>query len=264
MSALSEGAEVHMGRTTAQRRSAALLAACWVLSSCGPRGSDVPLEGAIAAQAAICRAELTVDGKTYEAGTAFVVDVGARTVLVTAQHLFGTMGGLDEEIPWQAMPARATSVRCRQVKGGGVWMTSAALAITGAHPVSATSTAEFKDIAVFPLADQSAALPRLTLSESEPATGSKIWLVAQVKGRNPSMLLHRATVLGHQQGALIYKFDDKQIELQATSGAPVVDASGKLVGINLAGTTEEGSTDVQGVADSLDVVRKALAAIPRV
>lgn len=251
-----------MSRITAQRQSAALLAACWVLSSCGPRGSDVPLEGAIAAQAAVCRPELTVNNETYEAGTAFVVDGGSRPLLVTAQHLFGEMGGLNEEIRWQDMPARATSVRCRQLKGSGVWTTGAALAITGAHPVSATSTAEFKDIAVFPLTAQNATLPRLTLAESEPATGSKIWLVAQVKGGKPLMLLHRATVVGHEQGALIYKFDDKEIELQATSGAPVVDAAGKLVGINLAGTTEEGSTDVQGVADSLDVVRKALAALP--
>ena len=250
-----------MGTMLATRRMAGLLAPLWMLASCMSRGNDVPLDGAIAAQAAICRPELTVDGKPYEAGTAFVVD-GPRRLLVTAHHLFGDMGGLDEEIRWQDMPTRATSVRCRQSKGSAEWTTGAALAIAGAHPVSATSTAEYRDIAVFPLSGQAAGSPGLTLAEKEPATGSKVWLVAQIKGGDPAALLHRATVVGHEQGAMIYAFDDKRIELQATSGAPVVDAAGKLVGINLAGTTAEGSSDVQGVADSLDVVRKALSALP--
>ncbi len=241
----------------ATRWMAALTAPLWVLASCSPRGSDVPLEGAIAAQVAICRPELTVDNKPYQAGTAFVVN-GPRRLLVTAHHLFGEMGGLSKEIRWQDMPTRATSARCRQIKGKGEWTTGAALAIAGAHAVSATSTAEYKDIAVFLLIGHAAGLPGLTLAEKEPATGSKVWLVAQLKGGNPEMLLHRATIVGQEQGAMIYAFDDKRIELQATSGAPVVDASGKLVGINLAGTTAEGSSDVRGVADSLDVVRKAL------
>ena len=101
----------------------------------------------------------------------------------------------------------------------------------------------------------------MTLADKQPATGSKVWLVAQIKGGDPEMLLHRATVVGYEQGAMIYAFDDKRIELQATSGAPVVDAAGQLVGINLAGTAAEGSNDVQGVADGLDVVRKALFAL---
>ena len=250
-----------MGETMTARWTVALLAPLWVLASCTTHSSDVPLEGALAAQAAICRPELTVDHKPYEAGTAFVVD-GPRRLLVTAQHLFGEMGGLDEEIRWQDMPTRATAVRCHPFKGKGEWTTGPALAIPDAHPVAATSTAEYKDIAAFPLTGQVDGLPALTLAEHEPASGSKVWLIAQIKGGDPAVLLHRATVVGHEQGALVYAFDDKRIELQATSGAPVVDAAGKLVGINLAGTTAEGSADVQGVADSLDVVRKALAGLP--
>ncbi len=249
-----------MRNTTVAWWMAVLIAPSCILASCSPRGSDVPLEGAIAAQAAICRPELTVDNTPYEAGTAFVVN-GPRRLLVTAHHLFGEMGGLTEEIRWQDMPTRATSARCRPYKGKGEWTTGAALAIAGAHPVSATSTDEYRDIAAFPLTGQAAGSPGLTLADKEPATGSKVWLVAQIKGGDPEMLLHRATVVGYEQGAMIYAFDDRRIELQATSGAPVVDAAGKLVGINLAGTTAEGSNDVQGVADGLDVVRKALLAL---
>ncbi|MFV0625019.1 trypsin-like peptidase domain-containing protein [Sphingomonas sp. ac-8] len=218
----------------------------------------MPLEGATAAQAAICRPEFTVDKEPYGAGTAFVVN-GPRPLLVTAHHLFGEMGGLDEEIRWNEMPARATAAHCAQIKGKGAWTTGPALAIAGAHPVSATSTAEFKDIAVFPLVGQPAGSPGLVLAEKAPATGSKVWLVAQIRGGNPDVLLHRATVVEYEQGAMLYAFDDKRIELQATSGAPIVDAEGRLVGINLAGTTGENPNDVLGVADSLDVVRKTLS-----
>jgi hypothetical protein len=159
-----------MGITTMAGRGGIMLALAAGLSACS-RG-DVPLAGAIATQDAICRPELIVDGKSYDAGTAFVN--GARPLLVTAHHLFGEMGGLPEEVRWQDM-------------------------------------------------------------------------------------LHRATVIGHEQGAMLYAFDDPRIELQATSGAPVVDAGGKLVGINLGGTTAEGSPDVVGVGGGLEVVRKALA-----
>ena len=113
---------------------AVLIAPSSILASCSPRGSDVPLEGAIAAQAAICRPELTVDDTLYEAGTAFIVN-GPRRLLVTAHHLFGEMGGLTEEIRWQDMPTRATSARCRPFREKGEWTTGAALAIAGAHPV---------------------------------------------------------------------------------------------------------------------------------
>lgn len=249
-----------MARRIATRWMLASLAPCWLVASCGTRGGDVPLQGAIAAQAAVCQPELTVDGKSYEAGTAFVLD-GPRPLLVTAQHLFGEMGGLDEEIRWQDMPTRATAVRCRQLQGGNRWVAGAALPIPGAHPVSATSTAEYRDIAAFPLTGANAALPRLTLADREPADGSRIWLVARIRGGDPAALLHRATVVGHEQGAIVYAFDDKRIDLQATSGAPIVDADGRLVGINLASTTEEGSSDVQGVGDGLDVVKKALAGL---
>ncbi|MET0270601.1 MAG: serine protease [Sphingomonas sp.] len=249
-----------MGTMTMARRAAAMLALAGGLAACSGGGGDVPLAGAIAAQDAICRPELTVDGKTYEAGTAFVVD-GARPLLVTAHHLFGEMGGLPEEVRWRDMPRRATSARCRQVKGGARLTTGAALAIDGAHSLSPTSTVEYRDIAAFPLAGGGAGVPRLTLAEREPATGSRVWLVAQVRGGDPATLLHRATVVGHEQGAMVYAFDDTRIELQATSGAPIVDAEGKLVGINLGGTTAEGSDDVQGVGDSLEVVRKALTAV---
>jgi hypothetical protein len=236
-----------------------MLALAAGLSACS-RG-DVPLAGAIAAQDAICRPELIVDGKSYDAGTAFVVD-GVRPLLVRAHHLFGEMGGLPEEVRWQNMPRRATTVRCRQIKGlrgGMLWTTGAALTIAGAHPLSSTSIAEYRDIAAFPLVGARAGVPRLPLAENASAPGSRAWLVAHFRGGDPAALLHRATVIGHEQGAMLYAFDDPRIELQATSGAPVLNAGGKLVGINLGGTTAKGSPDVVGVGNGLEVVRKALA-----
>jgi len=249
-----------MSKTKVIQRLAALFAATLFLASCASPTSDVPLEGAIAAQSAICRPEMTVDGQRYEAGTAFIVD-GPQRLLVTAHHLFGNMGGLDEEILWSEMPRRATAVRCVQLQGKGEWKTGAALAIDGAVPLSPILSTELRDIASFPVTGDAAKLPALRLAESEPATGSKVWLVAQIKGGDPVILLHRATVVGHEKGAMIYAFDNKQIELQATSGAPVVDAAGKLVGINLGGTSEEGSSEVQGLADSLTVVKNALSGL---
>jgi hypothetical protein len=67
---------------------------------------------------------------------------------------------------------------------------------------------------------------------------------------------HGATVVAADSDAVGYKFD-KPIELQATSGAAVVDAQGHVVAINLGGLTDE-SGAVIGIGNPVTVFEPAI------
>ena len=115
------------------------------------------------------------------------------------------------------------------------------------------------DVAVFPLANRTAEAAYLSLALSSPSIGSKVWLVAQTEdaGKEPSNL-HPATVVGFENGAMLFAYDDPKINLDATSGAPIVDLSGRVVGLNLGGGYDAEAKAVMGVADDLRVVTKAV------
>ena len=243
----------------------ASIAAGFALISSAPSHAQsaigTPSSALVAAQSAVCRPQFTVDAKLHEAGTAFII-AGDRPVLVTAQHLFGPEGGLKEAIRWQEMPKRASSVSCKQIKAATRWSTGPAIAVEGAHPMTPEyQSGSVNDVAIFPLVGKVSAASSLTLAARAPSVGTKVWLVAQVEGAGQGApLLHPATVLGRQNGAMLFSYDDPKIDLDATSGAPIVDASGKVVGVNLGGGFDPESKAVVGVADDLEVISKAVAA----
>ncbi|HEX4304137.1 MAG TPA: trypsin-like peptidase domain-containing protein [Rhizomicrobium sp.] len=211
-----------------------------------------------AVKAAICRPLFQVDGAALDAGTAFVLDPGtAKPLLVTAMHLFGPDGGLPEQIEWNALPGRAISVDCTPLAEGSVLKGGAALALPGAH---AHAPGVLRDIAAFAL---NAAGPKpksiLHLADTAPRTGETVWLLAQAVGGAPAtQLLHRA-VVGHSgDDTLQYFFDNKTLELRATSGAPVLDGQGRVVGINLGGGLLKDGR-MLGFATPLKSIREALA-----
>lgn len=230
--------------------AALLLAGGWH----GPAQAQSALS---AAMAAICRPVFEVDGKPLEAGTAFILaraDNGAQPLLVTAIHLFGPAGGLDADIAWSQMPARASLDRCVSLANGKSWRGGKALSVPEAAAFGDTS---YRDIAAFPLnpADV-ASVTALRLSPTAPKRGDKVWMVAQVIGVPATHRLHAATVVYAGADALQYSFDDTALQLRATSGAPVVNAAGQVVSVNLGGGRD--GTELLGLGPSLSVLTDAL------
>jgi hypothetical protein len=107
------------------------------------------------------------------------------------------------------------------------------------------------------------------LAAATPARGVRVWLAASLReGAPPAQRLHPATVLGtDQDGDLLYRFDHPHLSLRATSGAPVPNAAGAVVAINLGGGRE--GKDLHGVGNPvgrfgppLDAAVKRTAARP--
>lgn len=205
----------------------------------------------------ICRPRFLVDGKPLTAGTAFALAPraqGGDPLLVTAIHLLGPAGGLAQDVPWDRMALRVRLAHCDPIKkddpeAGEGWRGGPALGVPGARPMGALP---YRDIAAFPLGTS---VPLLELASVPPRPGDKVWLVAEVLNA-PGKLLHRATVNYSGVQALQYVFDDPALQLRATSGAPVIDAAGQVVGINLGGGKD--GADLIGIATSLQVLTVAL------
>lgn len=236
--------------------SGAIVAAVLALSapSCAQPAPPTGVERSI------CRPTFQVDGQALEAGTAFLLDVGGpsrRTLLVSAYHLFGPNGGLPAQVPWDELHERATGVTCVPLTGGDAWHGGRAVTISDAHPLFPLP---LRDIAAFEMgaAPSTKTLPRLKLANAAPKRGDSVWLVAQVvEGAAPTQLTHHGVVTYAGADALQYKLDNASLSIRATSGAPVVDAAGDVVGINLAGGLKNGS--FLALADSLAALRSALA-----
>lgn len=227
----------------------AVLVLAWSLGFAAPAMAQSPRD----AQASVCRPEFTVGTDSYRAGTAFVLQTQSGALLVTAHHLFGPDGGGPAtEVPWAQMPARARLDTCVQFAGEGRWSASAPIALEGAR--GGFDEASMLDVAAFP----TDAAPALRLASRQPVVGDPVWLVAQTIGepRSPG-LLHRG-VVAEVTDSYIYFLYDQPISITATSGAPIVNASGEVVGVNFGGGEMAGR--YFGLGTGLGAVRRALEA----
>ena len=176
--------------------------------------------------------------------------------MLSADHLFGPDGGLPEQIPWSELSKHVSGVKCTALVGGKVWRAGPALTIPGAHPISDDPV---QDISAFSVTSPGMAdkVVPLKLAAQAPRRGDSVWLIAQVlEGAPPTQLIHHAVVRYVADDIIQYTFDNAGLSIQATSGAPVVNDAGEVVGINLAGGLDKGK--FIGTATSLTMIRKSL------
>lgn len=168
-----------------------------------------------------------------EAGTASCVQLEgvSRPVILTALHLFGPAGGLAQDI--------APGQLAKTVHGYNLQPIGPGRALAGSAGTALSLPAQAGDIAAFWCPDKVKLKP-LRLG-AMPRKGDPVWLAAQVVGGAPEeQLLHPATYQGLHEGMLVFVYKNSGLELRATSGAPILNSSGQLVGINYGGGSEDG------------------------
>jgi len=216
--------------------------------------------------AATCHPTFLVDGGNLSAGTAFLLSMAEppspsnplalrppALFLVTALHLFGPDGGLAAQIASEHLPEHVKMAAC--INGEDQrWAARRTLAIAGAVPIALP----FRDVAAFtadPISLNGAT--GLQLADKAAAVGDVVWVVASM-GRDGRIGRYGARVIYNGPDALQYVFFDGTLVMRATSGAAVVDGSGRVLGLHLGGGMDRG--DLLGMAVPLDRLRALIGA----
>ena len=228
--------------TMLPRHRALFLRAALLAASCSVAGSAAaaPASTASAASAstdAVFRPTFTTPQGPLIAGTAFVgrLERCEEPVLLTAMHLFGPGGGLKEPMSPDDVKHGVTQA---ELTGFGRNAKHMLFEVDSLTPEYAKACCEGErmagvgDVAAFTAPARLAPIA-LPMSPDIAAPGQRVTLLASLIGGQDAGLRHDAVVLGMHDGFLLYKFDDPNIQLRATSGAPIVDAAGRVVAINL-------------------------------
>jgi hypothetical protein len=213
-----------------------------------------------AAAASVCRPTFMRDGAPSLAGTGFILHApayGRRDVLVSAHHLFGMATATTGGMPWRDTPRRVTSATCRSLDHLRTWRAGPAAAVPGVHAF--WRVPDVKDVAVLPVVDGPPTT--LTIARAPAKPGDVVWVLAEVEHAGPTdVVAHRARVIP-TSGFIGFVYAGAPFDTANISGAPIVDADGQVVGVNVgAGRTPDGA--LVGVGDDLATLQSALQALP--
>ncbi|WP_437606774.1 trypsin-like peptidase domain-containing protein [Sorangium sp. So ce834] len=184
----------------------------------------------------------TAEGR-ISAGTAFFVSIPGQAgpLGLTAHHLFGTAGGFEREMSATELGQLVRAVYLSEIdlgEGEEEPLRAGPMVVLPSAGHAREAGDWSTDVAAF-RAPASLYARALRLAPRNAAPGEDVWLVAEVLGgKSAGQRLHRARVVHSRPTLLAYQFEDTTLELRATSGAPVVNAGGEVVGLQVSGGPE--------------------------
>ncbi|HEV2693114.1 MAG TPA: serine protease [Verrucomicrobiae bacterium] len=165
------------------------------------------------------------------AGTGFVARFNGTCVFVTAHHLFGPAGGLKENLgPYAAIRFALALAALPMDNRTNVLTSTHMLYISSARAFSNDDSS--KDVAAFLLPDYAGRALRISLHPPQP--GDTVYLYARPRGEDWLKLIV-GKVTGNSSAGLQYVYDNGKFDFAGTSGAPILNDAGEVVGINLGG-----------------------------
>jgi hypothetical protein len=191
----------------------------------------------------------------FAAGTAFPLReprAPSGVLVLSCHHIFGPLGGLAADVAGSALPAFIQKASVAD-QDGKTFALGPVLPVPNAktfHPPTRDASA---DVSVFQ-APAELAHGALELAPALPEKGERVWLLARVSGQ--SELVWPAVAFFVTDTFFVYQFDSPTIDLRGTSGAPVVNAKGQLVAVNLGGNPVQDV--VRGAGTPLPSLRRAL------
>jgi hypothetical protein len=257
-----------VGTTVSTRRWWSLLAvvlALALVAGCSGSSTDVPgrVGGASPAGAetapsssptgpprnAVLRPAFSTAEGEIDGGSAFLARWSdGRVLLLTAQHLFGEVLGLSRDYTGAELPELVSGMTASSVDDAAVEVWSSTLiSMPEAVPLTTNIT---RDVAGF-VVDDAAGVAVLELAPAPSAPGDRVWLLAEVSGSDQR--LFPATVDDVSPEKYLQYAFDTPLDLTATSGAPILNIGGQVVGGD-----DEDDRPVRGLANSIATVRPML------
>ena len=168
----------------------------------------------------------------HYAGTAFRVQdaTGGQHYLVTAHSLFGPAADMDIQMSSEDIArviVAAVGVSCTDPRN--VVLARNYVPLPGAR--RADEKGSEKDLAVFELPSRLNEAT-LVLDPSPPVRGDRVWIYL----KNPTtsrVELEAATLAFVAETEIRYILDNQEVDLRGTTGAPLLSAEGRVVGMHL-------------------------------
>jgi len=216
----------------------------------------------------VLRPRFKTEQGTFNAGTAFAVELNGKVLVVTALHLFGPAGGLEKQIEGDKVPAFTKSISLRDAFTNGDFGTAhKGLPLADTHPMGDDAAG---DIAAFEakiltgldkLDSKAKDLAPIKLAEAAPKKGDAVFVAAQFAADKETRT-HEAKVVEVNDKWLFFEYAKGELDIAGTNGAPVLNEKGEVVGINLGGGKMKDGKLV-GSANPLSAVKKRLTeAVP--
>jgi hypothetical protein len=174
--------------------------------------------------------DIEADGHHLQGATGSIVNYRSTTLILTAHHLFGPSGGLTE-ISDVEMPSLVKRVSLTPAQGNLTYTSTRALYLAGTASSDETPTSVGHDVAAMLVETP---VRGLTLATEIANVGDQAWIQLN-DGTELSVRITQST-----QEMIGYHFDNR-VAGRGSSGAPILNKAGEVIGVHLRFGATEGS-----------------------
>lgn len=177
--------------------------------------------------------------ESWSGGCAFVLRLARRpeALLVTPHHLFGPAAGLEKQMSGKDIKRELLEVTGVSMQDGKTTLVASKY-IDNPNARSMDRAGAERDLAVFVI-DSGEGMRALEFARLAPRVGQTVYMYARLRSASAPRLFP-ATVTQVEPSGLSYVFIGKSFDGRGTSGAPVLDERGRVVGMNVGGSDESG------------------------
>ncbi len=198
------------------------------------QGQETLADDAVITEA-LFRPVFVTEDSSFSAGSAVAIQLESfdTPVVITAHHLFGPSGGLEETIKSEDLHSFIKNVVFYNLfTENEIFQSNKVLVLTEAD----ASEGIHKDLSAFLAVDYNIDAT-YSLSNKALKEGDRVWLLASLYLNEQE--IHPGRIVEYTDERVIYQFDDSSLDLTASSGAPIINRNGEIIALNLGGQLSE-------------------------